>query len=550
MTTLRVGGRTATAPDRVHRPTLTSRPQVPASSGPTVGSQPRRILMLSWEYPPVLVGGLGRHVHALSVALAAAGHQVTVVTRHTDGAPLEEYVDGVRVVRAAEDPVTFPLATSSLLAWTMAFNHTLTRAALRAAATGGYDVIHAHDWLVAHTAMTLRDHLDLPLVTTIHATEAGRHQGWLPEEMNRTIHGVEHWLGGESNRVIVCSGYMRDEVTGLFGVPNGRVDVVPNGVEPHRWRVSAAAVAAARARFAGDGPLVTFAGRLVYEKGVQHLIAGLPRLRERHPGLRAVIVGDGPYRSELEADVHRLGLAGTVSLPGFLGGTDLPAVMAASDCFAVPSIYEPFGMVALEGAAAGAPLAVAETRPGPRPGRGADPPAIGWRLSGPEAGPAVEQLARRVEMTRVTCGFLDHVQDDAPQVGDLLSERTGVPLAYRRGQRRADEDGVGPLALGPVELQHHRARSGRGQRHVVVVGPGQRLGRAKHDFLEPVPLGVAEMLHQTQRRPPGGQHGGGQGRRVEPVDDREDAHPLRLQEHRQRVLLLVTHAVHPSLVIR
>ncbi len=243
----------------------------------------------------------------------------------------------------------------------MAFNHTLTRAALRAAGTGGYDVIHAHDWLVAHTAMTLREHLDLPLVSTIHATEAGRHQGWLPGEMNRTIHGVEHWLGGESTRVIVCSGYMRDEVTGLFGVPAGRVDVVPNGVEPQRWRVPASAVAQARARFAADGPLVTFAGRLVYEKGVQHLLAGLPRLRERHPGLRAVIVGDGPYRAELEAEVHRLGLTDTVSLPGFLGGTDLPAVMAASDCFAVPSIYEPFGMVALEGAAAGAPLAVAET---------------------------------------------------------------------------------------------------------------------------------------------------------------------------------------------
>ncbi|AEB45766.1 MULTISPECIES: glycosyltransferase family 4 protein [Micromonospora] len=361
MTTLRVGGRTATATDRTHRPTLTSRAQIPAQPGPATPPRRHRILMLSWEFPPVLVGGLGRHVHALSVALVAAGHEVTVVTRHAEGAPLEEYVDGVRVVRAAEDPVTFPLATESLLAWTMAFNHTLTRAALRAVSTGGYDVIHAHDWLVAHTAMTLREHLDLPLVSTIHATEAGRHQGWLPEEMNRTIHGVEQWISTESTRVVVCSGYMRDEVTGLFGVPAGRVDVVPNGVEPHRWRVPASAVAQARARFAGDGPLVTFAGRLVYEKGVQHLLAGLPRLRDRHPGLRAVIVGDGPYRGELEADVHRLGLADTVSLPGFLGGTDLPAVMAASDCFAVPSIYEPFGMVALEGAAAGAPLAVAET---------------------------------------------------------------------------------------------------------------------------------------------------------------------------------------------
>ncbi|MEU4567785.1 glycosyltransferase family 4 protein [Micromonospora sp. NPDC023956] len=359
MTTPRVGEHLASPSDRPCRPTLTSRPQIPQPAGST--SRPRRVLMLSWEYPPVLVGGLGRHVHALSVALVAAGHEVTVVTRHAEGAPLEEYADGVRIVRAAEDPVTFPLATDSLLAWTMAFNHTLTRAALRAAESGGYDVVHAHDWLVAHTAMTLREHLDVPLVSTIHATEAGRHQGWLPEEMNRTIHGVEHWLSNESGRVIVCSGYMRDEVTGLFGVPAERVDVVPNGVEPHRWRAPVAAVAAARRRFAGDGPLVTFAGRLVYEKGVQHLLAGLPRLRDRHPGLRAVIVGDGPYRGELEAEVHRLGLGGTVSLPGFLGGTDLPAVMAASDCFAVPSIYEPFGMVALEGAAAGAPLAVAAT---------------------------------------------------------------------------------------------------------------------------------------------------------------------------------------------
>ncbi|MGS2617380.1 glycosyltransferase family 4 protein [Micromonospora sp. LZ34] len=361
MTTLRVGEPLATAPDRTCRPTLTSRPAIPQPAAGGVAPPARRILMLSWEYPPVLVGGLGRHVHALSVALAAAGHQVTVVTRHADGAPLEEYADGVRIIRAAEDPVTFPLATNSLLAWTMAFNHTLTRAALRATETDDYDLIHAHDWLVAHTAMTLREHLDIPLVSTIHATEAGRHQGWLPEEMNRTIHGVEQWLSSESGRVIVCSGYMRDEVTGLFGVPAGRVDVVPNGVEPQRWRAPAAAVAAARARFAGDGPLVTFAGRLVYEKGVQHLIAGLPRLRERHPELRVVIAGDGPYRGKLEADVHRLGLGSAVSMPGFLGGAELPAVMAASDCFAVPSIYEPFGMVALEGAAAGAPLAVAAT---------------------------------------------------------------------------------------------------------------------------------------------------------------------------------------------
>ncbi|WDZ84083.1 glycosyltransferase family 4 protein [Micromonospora cathayae] len=321
----------------------------------------QRVLMLSWEYPPVLVGGLGRHVHALSVALVRAGHQVTVVTRHAEGAPLEEYADGVRILRAPEDPVAFPLATPALLAWTMAFNHTLTRTALRAAESGEYDVVHAHDWLVAHTAVTISEHLDLPLVTTIHATEAGRHQGWLPEEMNRTIHGVEHWLSNASTRVITCSGYMRDQVATLFDVSAGRVDVVPNGVDGRAWQARPRAVAAARNRYAADGPLVGFAGRLVYEKGVQHLVRAVPYLRRRHPDLRVVIAGDGPYRHELQDEIRRLDLADTVRFTGFLTESQLPAVLGATDATVVPSLYEPFGMVALEAAAAGAPLAVAAT---------------------------------------------------------------------------------------------------------------------------------------------------------------------------------------------
>jgi glycogen synthase len=324
-------------------------------------AQPLRILMLSWEFPPVVVGGLGRHVHALSTSLVRAGHEVTVVTRHAPGAAIEEYVEGVRVVRAPEDPPLFPLATQSLLSWTMAFNHSLTRAALRAVATGEYDVIHAHDWLVTHTAVTLKEHLDLPLVATIHATEAGRHQGWLPGEMNKCIHSVEWWLGHEACKVLVCSAYMRWEVTRLLELPAGRVDVVPNGVDNTRWRPTSRAVAAARSRFAGEGPLLGYAGRLVYEKGVQDLVAALPELRDRHPGLRVIIAGDGPHRAELQEETRRLKLHRAVSFTGFLGERELPAALAATNAVVVPSIYEPFGMVALEAAAAGAPLAVAAT---------------------------------------------------------------------------------------------------------------------------------------------------------------------------------------------
>jgi glycogen(starch) synthase len=224
-------------------------------------------------------------------------------------------------------------------------------------------VVHAHDWLVTHAAVTLRDHLDVPLVATVHATEAGRHQGWLPHEHNRTIHAVERWLAREAVRVIVCSDYMKWEVGRLLDLPADRTDVVPNGVDVLRWHARPRAVAAARQRFVDHPgtPLVSFAGRLVYEKGVQHLIAALPRLRLHHPDLRMVIAGDGPYRAELQAAADALGLDDAVTFAGFLGGHDLTALMGASDCYVVPSIYEPFGMVALEAAAVGTPVAVAET---------------------------------------------------------------------------------------------------------------------------------------------------------------------------------------------
>ncbi|WP_254548403.1 glycosyltransferase family 4 protein [Catellatospora tritici] len=334
---------------------------MPVASDPLAAPKPLRIMMLSWEYPPVVVGGLGRHVHALATSLVAAGHQVTVVTRHAPGAPLEEYAEGVRIVRAPEDPPLFPLETPTLLAWTMAFNHTLTRAALRAAETDHYDVVHGHDWLVTHTAVTLAEHLGRPLVATVHATEAGRHQGWLPADLNKSIHSVEWWLGHRACRVLVCSEYMRWEVSRLLELPMSKVDVIPNGVNGKVWKAPAQKVREARSRFAGDGPLIGFAGRLVYEKGVQHLVDAVPQLADEHPGLKVIIAGDGPYREELQDATRRLKLNKTVDFIGFQSERELPALLAATDATVVPSLYEPFGMVALEAAAAGAPLAVAAT---------------------------------------------------------------------------------------------------------------------------------------------------------------------------------------------
>jgi glycogen synthase len=320
-----------------------------------------RVLMLSWEYPPVLVGGLGRHVHALAEAMARAGHEVTVLSRHPGDpdVPYDEVSGGVRIVRVPEDPSLLSFA-DDLLAWTMALNHALTRAGLAVCAQAPPDVVHAHDWLVAHAATTLKHHLGVPLVATLHATEAGRHQGWLPGPLNRGIHSIEWWLTYEARRVIACSAYMRWEVTRLFELPPEKVDVLPNGVDAARWQVPPDQAAAARRRWAGDGPLLAYGGRLVHEKGVQDLLAAVPRLVRRHPGLRLVVAGTGPAAAALKERARALRLGRSVAFAGFIPDADLAALVAAADCAVVPSRYEPFGLVALEAAAAGTPVAAAD----------------------------------------------------------------------------------------------------------------------------------------------------------------------------------------------
>ncbi|HKE51084.1 MAG TPA: glycosyltransferase family 4 protein [Actinomycetes bacterium] len=318
-----------------------------------------RVLMLSWEYPPVVYGGLGRHVHALAEAMADADHQITVITQRSGTEPLRETVAGVDLVRVPQDPPYVPL--DDIVAWTVGFNHALARTALRLAAEVRPDVVHAHDWLAAHAGATLRDALRIPLVATLHATEAGRHQGWLRNPVSKAIHSVEWWLTYQARRVITCSSYMRAEVSTLFGLPEGKLDVIPNGIDLERWRVDLAAASALRKRYAPNGPLVVYTGRLEWEKGLHTLVRALPGLRQVHPGLRLVIAGRGSREAELRALARSCRVSRAVTFTGWLEQEELAALAAAADCAIVPSIYEPFGIATLEAAASGTPLVVADT---------------------------------------------------------------------------------------------------------------------------------------------------------------------------------------------
>lgn len=317
--------------------------------------------MLSWEYPPLVVGGLGRHVAALSRTLAAQGHDVHVVTRGNPDLPAEEMIEGVHVIRVDEAPPVIRLE-DDLVPWVLAFNHRLLPAAARIIAAHDVDIIHAHDWLVAYAAAGLRDAFHVPVVGTIHATEYGRHQGWLPGPMNKYIHQVEWWLTYESRRVITCSHYMLEQVTRIFQLPPDKGVVVPNAVARRDFAIPQSEAEAFRAGATPDGErMVIFAGRLEYEKGVQTVLHALWRVREVVGPVVFYVAGVGTYSEELHRMVDELDLADVVRFTGFLEDHDLRLHYAAADVAVAPSIYEPFGLVAVEAMACSTPVVVGDT---------------------------------------------------------------------------------------------------------------------------------------------------------------------------------------------
>ena len=311
-----------------------------------------RVLMLSWEYPPRVVGGIAAHVDGLARAMARAGHDVVVFSLDHPGSGDDEMMEGVRVLRANADLPWLP--DEYLVARMASANHHLTQLAAR---LGSWrpQIIHAHDWLVAWSADTLKALWGMPLVATIHATERGRHGGYVPQGMPAAINAVEWWLTYQAQQVIACSKFMVHEVTDGFELPSEKVNLVPNGIDIGHWLPSSTDTETPREN------LVVAWGRIQYEKGFQVLTRAIRHLRHRLPDIRCVIAGRGSYLAELQTQIDMEGVGDIVQLAGFVPDDELRALLRRTGCVVIPSLYEPFGIVALEGMAAGAPTIVART---------------------------------------------------------------------------------------------------------------------------------------------------------------------------------------------
>jgi glycogen(starch) synthase len=304
--------------------------------------------MVSWEYPPHNVTGVSTHVRGLARALAAAGHDVVVFTSSSPDAP-DTFDDDVRVRRAAVD---LPFVDDvDVVASIASANHHLV-ALLGELGDWRPDVVHGHDWTTSWAAHTLAHLTRAPLVMTMHGTEHSRHSGHVPGGEPSSIHAIENWIAWAADLVVCHSRFMLNGVLEAFEIDPSRARLVPNGVDAESW---AAPVDTVRQ------PLVMAWGRVLYEKGFQVIAQALGRLRGRIPDLTGVIAGRGPYLAELQSQIDVEGVHDLVHLAGFVPDAELRNTLHRTGCVVIPSLYEPFGVVALEALASGAPVIAADT---------------------------------------------------------------------------------------------------------------------------------------------------------------------------------------------
>jgi glycogen(starch) synthase len=315
-----------------------------------------RVLMLAWEYPPHVVGGLGRHVADIAPALAQQGVELYLVTpRWAGGDPVEEG-PGLTVFRV--DPPN--VSTPDFYTAALQVNLKLEEVGAALCQEESIQLIHSHDWLTVFSAAALKRALKLPLVSTVHATELGRARGRLATEQQRAIHSAEWWLTYESWRVICCSHFMAREVAMYFHLPVDKIDVIPNGIKADRFaRWDGVDLSPFRSMYALPWEQIVFyVGRIVQEKGLHVLLEAAPRVLAENPSAKFVIAGTGYMLEPLRRRAWQLGVGEKVLFTGFIADEDRDRLFRVTSCAVFPSLYEPFGIVALEAMASRAPVVV------------------------------------------------------------------------------------------------------------------------------------------------------------------------------------------------
>lgn len=357
--------------------------------------------MFGWEFPPHIAGGLGTACYGMTRGLARNGVEVVFVMPRAYGDEDQRFV---RVVNASDvetigtrdhefseellEKVSFIHIDSNMLPyispeeyaayhdefvrsgrtheWTDVWKQRYTfsgkyganlmeevaRYAMVAAQVakdleGQFDVIHAHDWLTYFAGIAAKRVSGKPLVVHMHATEFDRSG----ENINRRVYAIEKAGMQAADRVIAVSELTRRIVIGKYGIPAEKVVTVHNAV---RFGESEDAVP----ERAVKDKVVTFLGRITYQKGPDYFVEAAAKVLQRVPDVRFVMAGSGDLMNHVVRRVAQFGIADRFHFTGFLKGGEVQRMFRLSDVYVMPSVSEPFGISPLEAMRSGVPVII------------------------------------------------------------------------------------------------------------------------------------------------------------------------------------------------
>ena len=359
--------------------------------------------MFGWEFPPHIAGGLGTACYGMTRGLARNGVEVIFVMPRAYGDEDQRFA---RVVNASDvetigtrdhefseellEKVSFIHIDSNMLPyispeeyaayhdefvrsgrtheWTDVWRQRYTfsgkyganlmeevaRYAMVAAQVakdleGQFDVIHAHDWLTYYAGIAAKRVSGKPLVVHMHATEYDRSG----ENVNTQVYAIERAGMHAADRVIAVSNLTRNIVINRYGVPADKVVTVHNAVR----------FAAGQCKMPErgvDDKIVTFLGRITYQKGPDYFVEAAAKVLKKVPNVRFVMAGSGDMMNHVIRRVARLGIADRFHFTGFLRGEDVHKMFQLSDVYVMPSVSEPFGISPLEAMRSNVPVIISK----------------------------------------------------------------------------------------------------------------------------------------------------------------------------------------------
>jgi glycogen(starch) synthase len=358
-----------------------------------------KVLMLGWEFPPQITGGLGTACYGITKSLAKQNINVLLVVPKTFGnedrsfATIQDagdipskYLESnsndfwkkvfYKEISARLIPYTTPedykkkmeknVYMSGFVTnydnpdfapftgnygsdlWSEIKRYSIVTSLLAVRET--YDIIHAHEWLTFPAAISAKNISGKPLIVHIHATEFDRNSG----SIDRDIYDIEKKGMEFSDRVITVSDYTKNIVIKNYGINPEKVIKIHNGIE------KAANFSRLKFQKVPGEKIVTFLGRITHQKGPEYFVEAAFRVLQKHNNVRFVIAGSGDLKDKIVTMVNDLNIEKKVSFTGFLKNDEVRKLLARSDLFVMPSVSEPFGISPLEALQSRVPIIISK----------------------------------------------------------------------------------------------------------------------------------------------------------------------------------------------